>query len=168
VAAPENESEMIRAINRNTRATRAIAIVLVGWLPGLIVGGVIAAIGSVILNYNTNAGVSFIASGVFVFVLFAFISIVSAWLELRLSAFDGTSSDRPRYDYYEVDTVQSENFVPRRTNASQDEKKRMTAPEFASSANESTQQMCFTAVFATCGSTQDSTSRPNLTVVEFI
>jgi len=123
VAAPENESEMIRAINRNTRATRAIAVVLVGWLPGLIVGGVIAAIGSVILNYNTNAGVSFIASGVFVFVLFAFISIVSAWLELRLSAFDGTSSDRPGYDYPEVDTVESENIVPRRTNASQDDKK---------------------------------------------
>lgn len=121
MAAPQNYSDVIHAINRNTRATRATAIVLVGWLPGLIVGGVIAAIGSVILNYNTNAGVSFIASGVFVFVLFAIISIVSAWLELRLSAFDGTSSDRPGYDY-EVDTGQYKTYAPRTTNASKVEK----------------------------------------------
>ena len=98
----EQELEIIRWRNRKRRATRAIAIVLIGWLAGLIVGGVIAAIGPVILNYNTNAGVSFIASGVSVFVFFALISIVSAWYEFRLSAFDGPYSDRPGYDYYKT------------------------------------------------------------------
>jgi hypothetical protein len=117
----EQELEYIRWRNRKRRATRAIAIVLIGWLAGLIVGGVIAAIGPVILNYNTNAGVSFIASGVSVFVFFALISIVSAWYEFRLSAFDGPYSDRPGYDY-EVDTGQYKTYAPRTTNASKGEK----------------------------------------------
>ena len=95
MASPQNDSDMIRAINRNTRATRAVAIVLVGWLPGLIIGGVMAAIGFVVLPYNTSTGVGLITIGILVFVLFAFISIVSAWLELRLSAFDGADSRRP-------------------------------------------------------------------------
>jgi hypothetical protein len=91
MASPQNDSDMIRAINRNTRATRAIAIVLVGWLPGFIIGGVLAAIGFVTLPYNPSTGGILIAIGLFVFVVLAFISIVSAWLELRLSAFDEIS-----------------------------------------------------------------------------
>jgi predicted phage tail protein len=38
-------SELIEAINRNTAATRSIAIFIVGFLPWFIVGGIMIAIG---------------------------------------------------------------------------------------------------------------------------
>jgi cytochrome c biogenesis protein CcdA len=38
-------SELIEAINRNTAATRSIAIFVVGFLPWFIVGGIMIAIG---------------------------------------------------------------------------------------------------------------------------
>jgi predicted phage tail protein len=38
-------SELIEAINRNTAATRSIAIFIVGFLPWFIVGGIMVAMG---------------------------------------------------------------------------------------------------------------------------
>lgn len=86
--ATQNDSELIRAINRNTRATRAIAIVFVGWIPGLIVGAVVAAIGSVTAPFNPSAGGMAIVLGVLVFAVSALIAIWVAWVELRRSSFD--------------------------------------------------------------------------------
>jgi len=87
VATP-NENALINAVNRNTRATRAIAILLVGWVPGLLVGAVFAAIGGVTAPYNPSTGGMLIVFGVLIFTVSALIAIWMAWVELRRSSFD--------------------------------------------------------------------------------
>ena len=93
--ATQNDSELIRAINRNTRATRSIAIVLVGWIPGLLIGSVLAAIGSVTAPFNPSAGGITIVLGVLVIAVSALIAIVAAWVELRRSSFDSGPESSP-------------------------------------------------------------------------
>jgi hypothetical protein len=86
--ATQNDNALIQAVNRNTRATRAIAILLVGWIPGLILGAVIAAIGGVTAPYNPSTGGMLIVFGVLIFTVSALIAIWMAWVELRRSSFD--------------------------------------------------------------------------------
>jgi hypothetical protein len=91
----QNDSELIRAINRNTRATRSIAIVLVGWIPGLLIGSVLAAIGFVSAPFNPSVGGITIVFGVLVIAVSALIAIVMAWVELGQSSLDSGPKSSP-------------------------------------------------------------------------
>ncbi len=93
--ATQNDTELIRAINRNTRATRSIAIVLVGWIPGLLIGSVLATIGSVTAPFNPSAGGMTIVLGVLVIAVSAIIAIIMAWVELRHSSFNSGPESSP-------------------------------------------------------------------------
>jgi small basic protein len=62
-------SELIEAINRNTAATRSIAIFVVGFLPWFIVGVVMIAIGGSLASRGDTVGavIGIIGIGVLLF-----------------------------------------------------------------------------------------------------
>jgi hypothetical protein len=78
-------SELIEAINRNTAATRSIAIFIVGFIPWFIVGSVMIFLGVFVSSYGdpTFSIISILGVGV---ILFGFIQTISRSLgELKLS-----------------------------------------------------------------------------------
>ena len=86
----QNENALIQAVNRNTRATRAVAILLVGWIPGFLLGAAIAAIGGVTAPYNPSTGGMLIVFGLLIVTVSALIAVWMAWVELRRSSFDSS------------------------------------------------------------------------------
>lgn len=78
-------SELVEAINRNTAATRSIAIFLVGFIPWFIVGAAMLAIGGSLASGGdvTGAVVAVLGLGV---LLFGIIQTISKSLaELKTS-----------------------------------------------------------------------------------
>jgi mannose/fructose/N-acetylgalactosamine-specific phosphotransferase system component IID len=78
-------SELIEAINRNTAATRSIAIFIVGFLPWFIVGVVMIAIGGSLASRGDTVGAVIGIIGIAV-LLFGIVQTISRSLsELKQS-----------------------------------------------------------------------------------
>ena len=78
-------SELIEAINRNTAATRSIAIFIVGFIPWFLVGGAMIFIGLFVASFGdpTFSVIAILGVGA---LLFGFIQTISQSLgELKLS-----------------------------------------------------------------------------------
>jgi small basic protein len=86
VPTKSENSELIEAINRNTAATRSIAIFIVGFIPWFIIGAAMIFIGVFVSSFGdpTFSIISILGVGL---ILFGFIQTISRSLgELKLSS----------------------------------------------------------------------------------
>ena len=82
----ENKNlELVEAINRNTAATRSIAIFLVGFIPWFLGGFLVIGIGAFVANNGEVFGVSIALIGVVILAIGAVRTIFRSLDELKLS-----------------------------------------------------------------------------------